>query len=99
MTPTYAFSFQVGEHRVSFDRTPNLPWFRYQNKGLERPLRLEANRPYTIQVIVDDTIATLYVEGVALNTRLYAKAGQALAIYVVDGELTLESAVLETGLK
>ena len=63
------------------------------------PLRLEADRPYTIQVIVDDTIATLYVEGVALNTRMYAKPGQALAIYLVDGELTLENAVLETGLK
>ena len=95
----YAFSFQIGENRMSFDRTPNLPWSRYMNKGLERPLPLEADRPYTIQVIVDDTIATLYVDGVALNTRMYAKAGQALAIYVVDGELTLENAALETRLK
>ena len=95
----YAFSFEIGEHRVSFDRTPNLPWFRYQNKGLERPLRLEAQRSYTIQIIVDATIATLYVAGVALSTRMYAKAGQALAIYVVDGTLTLDSAVLETELK
>jgi beta-fructofuranosidase len=52
-----------------------------------------------IQIIVDDTIATLYVEGVALNTRMYAKAGQALALYVVDGTLTLENAVLQIGLK
>jgi beta-fructofuranosidase len=95
----YEFIFQIGENRVSFDRTPNLPWFRCMNKGLERPLRLEANRRYNIQIIVDDTIATLYVEGVALNTRMYAKAGQALAINVVEGKLTLENAVLETGLK
>ncbi len=95
----YEFVFQVGENRVLFDRTPNLPWFRYMNKRLERPLRLEAGRTYHIQIIVDDTIATLYVEGVALNTRLYAKAGQALAVYVVDGTLTLENAVVETGLK
>ena len=95
----YEFVFQVGENRVFFDKTPNLPWFRYMNKGLERPLRLEAGRTYHIQIIVDGTIATLYVEGVALNTRLYSKAGQALAIYVVDGTLTLESAALETSLK
>ncbi len=95
----YEFIFNIGANRLSFDRTPNLPWFRYMNKGLERPLRLEANRKYTIQIIVDDTIATLYVEGVVLNTRMYAKAGQALAIYVVDGTLTLENAVVETGLK
>jgi beta-fructofuranosidase len=95
----YEFIFQVGENRVSFDRTPNLPWFRYMNKGLERPLQLEANRTCTIQIIVDDTIATLYVAGVALNTRMYAKAGQALAIYVVDGRLDVDAASLETGLK
>lgn len=95
----YEFIFQLGENRVSFDRTPNLPWYRNMNKGLERPLRLEPNHTYPIQIIVDDTIATLYVDGVALNTRMYAKAGQALAVYVVDGKLTLENAVLETGLK
>jgi beta-fructofuranosidase len=95
----YEFVFQVGESRIFFDRTPNLPWFRYMNKGLERPLRLQADRTYRIQIIVDDTIATLYVEGVALNTRLYAKAGPALAIYVVDGALTVENVVLATGLQ
>jgi len=95
----YEFIFQIGEQRVIFDKTPNLPWFRYMNKGLERPLRLVADRTYRIQIIVDGSIATLYVEGVALNTRIYAKAGQALAIYVVDGKLRVENGLLETGLK
>jgi beta-fructofuranosidase len=95
----YEFILQVGERRLIFDRTPNLPWYRYMNKGLERPIQLEANRKYTIQVIADDTIATIYVDGVALNTRMYAKAGQALALYVVDGTLKIEEAILSTGLK
>ena len=103
LDPTYladpAPDLEVGENRLLFDRTPNLPWFRYMSKGLERPLRLEAGRTYHIQIIVDDTIATLYVEGVALNTRMYSKVGQALAFYVVDGALTLGSAALGTGLK
>jgi beta-fructofuranosidase len=54
--------------------------------------------PSTIQVIVDGTIATLCVEGVALNTRMYAKPGQSLAVYVVDGSLTVDHAVLASGL-
>ncbi len=95
----YEFVFQIGENRVLFDRTPNLPWFRYMNKGLERPVRLEAGQTYRLQIIVDATIATLYVEGVALSTRMYAKAGQALAIYVIDGTLTVENVVLAAGLK
>ncbi|MFN8446498.1 MAG: hypothetical protein U0175_37250 [Caldilineaceae bacterium] len=94
-----ALEFQVGENRLFFDRTPNLPWFRYMNKGLERLIHLEADRKYKIQLVVDDTIATLYVDGVAINTHIYAIAGQALAIYVVDGKLTVVIAWLETGLK
>jgi len=94
----YEFVFQIVEQRVLFDKTPNLPWFRYMNKGLERPLHLEADQTYHIEIIADDTIATLYVDGIALNTRMYAKVGQALAIYVVDGKLTVENAVLETGI-
>jgi beta-fructofuranosidase len=69
------------------------------NKGLERPFRLEPERKAHLQLIVEDTIATLYLDGVALNTRMYHKAGQALALYVVDGALTVESARLERGLK
>ncbi len=95
----YEFVFLVGEQRVLFDRTPNLPWYRYMNKGLERTLQLECMRTYHIQIMVDDTIATLYVDGVALNTRLYAEAGQALAVYVVGGTLTVENAVLAAGLQ
>lgn len=94
----YEFIFQLVENRVSFDRTPNLPWYRYINKGLERPLHLAAGRQVQVQIIVDDTIATLYVDGVALNTRMYAKPGQALAVYVVDGEMTVENAHLATKL-
>lgn len=82
-----------------FDRTPNLPWFRCMNKGLERPLPLEAGRKFNIQLIVDDSIATIYVDGVALNVSMYAKAGQALAIYVVDGKLLLDDTVIETELR
>ena len=95
----YEFIFQVGENRLTFDRTPNLPWFRCMNRGLERPIRLEAKRKYKLQIICDDTIATIYIDGIALNTRMYAKAGQALAVYVVDGRLNLEDVILETGLK
>jgi beta-fructofuranosidase len=93
------FIFHLLENRLSFDRTPNLPWLCYLNRGLERPIRLEPARKYALQIAVDNTIATLYIDGVALNTRLYAKAGQALAVYGVDGNPTIDEAVIETGLK
>jgi beta-fructofuranosidase len=98
MGEAYEFNIHLAENRLSFDRTPNLPWFRLMNRGLERPIILKANKEYCVQIIVDDTIATIYIDGVALNTRMYKKAGQALAVYVVDGGLYLHDAVIETGL-
>jgi len=95
----YEFIFQVGEDRVSFGKTPSMPLTSYMSKGLERPVPLTPGRKYTVQVIVDGTIATLYIEGVALNTRMYAKPGDALAVYVVDGTLAVDHAVLAIGLR
>lgn len=89
----YRFNAQLSEQQLTFDRTPNLPWYRYMNKGLERPLQINEGRRCNVTLIVDDTIATLYIDGVALNTRMYAKASDALAIYVVDGEVTIHNAV------
>lgn len=95
----YEYIFNIGENRLKFDRTPNQPWNRYLDKGLERPIQLEPNRDYEIQIIVDDTIATVYVDGVALNVRMYAKSGSSIAMYVVDGELEIKSSSIEKGLK
>lgn len=86
----YAFTVRPGERRLDFDRIPNYPWFRYDNRGLERPLTIEPGRSYDVDVVIDDTIATCYVDGVALNARMYGRSGDRLAVAVVDGEVTVE---------
>ena len=90
----YEFLVSVVDGRLSFDRRPNYPWFRYDNKGLERPLHLRAGVEHHIQVVADGTIATLYVDGVALNARMYAKSGTSIVVGVVDGGLTVRNATL-----
>ena len=47
------------------------------NIGLERPIGLEAGHTYHIRLVVDDTIGTLHVDGVALNVRMYERPGAA----------------------
>ena len=49
---------------------------------------------YDIDVVIDDTIATIYVDGVALSARMYDRPGTGIAAEVVDGELTVERAAL-----
>ena len=49
--------------------------------------------------IVDDTIATIYVNGVALNARMYQKPGESLAFNVTDGRLKIKNVTIARGLK
>ena len=69
------------------------------NIGLERPIELEAGETYNIRLIVDGTIATIYVNGVALNARMYTKPGEALSMFVTDGGLKITNASIAKGLK
>ncbi|WNB87321.1 glycosyl hydrolase family 32 [Cellulomonas sp. ATA003] len=83
----YEFRLMLGERRLVFDRRPNYPWFVYDNRGLERPLDAAAGVDHTIQVIVDDTIMTCYIDGVALNARAYHRPGEHVFLDVVDGSV------------
>lgn len=87
----YEYKFFIEENRVVFDKSPNYPWYQCFNTGLERPVLLEAETEYRIRLIVDDTIATLYVNGTALNARIYDRPGAALGMTVTDGALYCES--------
>lgn len=95
-TDGYAFTVRAGEQRIDFDRIPNFPWYRYDNRGTERPFTLQAGRQLRVEIVVDDSIAALYVDGVALNARAYDKPGHRLSIDVVDGDLTIDAVTVAT---
>lgn len=96
---SYQFHFKVGENRYLFEGSPNYPWFTNMNIGLERPIQLEAGRDYHLQLVVDDTIATLYVDGVALNARMYHHYGDSLGLFVTEGGLQVSNVSVSTKLK
>ncbi|HBC2608706.1 TPA: glycoside hydrolase family 32, partial [Enterococcus faecium] len=41
-------------------------------------------------LIVDDTIAVLYIDNVALSTRMYDKVGTALSMTVTEGAIKVD---------
>lgn len=96
---SYQFRFIFGEERFLFEKNPNWPWFQCMNLGLERPIHLEMGREYHLQLIVDDTIATLYVDGIAMNTRFYTKPGESISFFVTDGNLEINNIRIAKGLK
>lgn len=95
---SYQFIFQCNENRYLCEKNPNWPWFSYLSQGAERPIKLSAEKTYHIQMIVDDTIATIYVDGVALNARLYTKPGDGLGIFVSEGSVRVENCSVSTNL-
>lgn len=96
---SYQYMFRTAENRYVFEKNPNWPWFDCMNIGLERPIELTAGRTYHIQMIVDDTIATIYADGVALNARMYERPGDALSMFVTDGELTVKNCSVNIGIR
>ena len=87
----YSFTFECLKDRVIFEKSPNWPWPQMNNMGLERLIRLVPGKKYHVQIIVDDTIATLYVDGVALNTRMYTNPGEGICLGVTDGSAVFEN--------
>ena len=96
---SYQFVFNVTEDRYVFEKKPNWPWPANQNIGLERPLELVPGKKYNIKMIVDDTIATIYVDGVALNARAYKRPGESLSLFASEGSLKVTNCKITTGLK
>lgn len=96
---SYQYIFPVGENKYVFEKNPNWPWFGCMNIGLERPITLNPGENYHVQMILDDTIVTLYVNGVALNSRIYEKPGDALSVFVTDGTLELKNVSIAKGLR
>ena len=95
---SYQYIFPVGENKYVFEKNPNWPWFGCMNIGLERPITLRAGETYHVQMILDDTIVTLYVNGVALNSRIYEKPGDALSVFVTDGTMEIRNISIARGL-
>lgn len=90
----YEYRFSLNEKQLTFDKTPNWPWFQYMNKGLERPINLQHDTEYKLSIIVDDDIAVLYINGTALSVRMYQKPGTNLSFGVTDGDIELTNIVL-----
>lgn len=96
---SYEYRFDLDANRLSFDKSPCYKWFRVMDKGLWRPVWLESGRSYHLQLIVDDNILVLYLDGTALTTRVCEKFGYSLAVTVTNGELKLSNIALAKGLR
>ena len=82
------------EGKLEFTPAPQYPWFQVNNMGLERPLFFKGEGTHHVRLVVDDDIATVFVDDVALNARFCNKQGQGVALAVTDGALKCANATI-----
>ena len=51
----------------------------------ERPFAWQAGKTYHVRIFVQDSILLLYVDGVALGTRMFDRKGYRFGLFVSDG--------------
>lgn len=87
---SYEFRFNLDENCLTLDKNPCYRWYQMMNKGLSRPINLQAGKEYDLKIIVDDNILSIYLDGTALNARVYHKFGHSLSMTVTNGALHVE---------
>ncbi|BDR58973.1 glycosyl hydrolase family 32 [Xylocopilactobacillus apicola] len=80
----YEFNISMSDQAISIERTPNLRWFQMQNIGLTRQKKLKTDRWYHLNLLVDDTIAVLDIEGTVLSCRIEKNISHLLSISVYN---------------
>lgn len=93
----YEYKISMVNNELSFGKTPNYPWPQFFDKGLQRPLSIEPEKEIQVKLIVDDSIAVLYINNVALSTRMYDKPGTAISLTVTEGAITVSESKYSTG--
>jgi beta-fructofuranosidase len=84
----YYVRFEPANNRVVFDRWPRPGDIPYMT-GLERSLKLTPGESIEVQVIVDGTIAEVYISGkVAMSARMYSHDQGLFGIFVDEGSAT-----------
>lgn len=80
----YRYAVSTARRTFTFDRNPSYPWPRYDSRGISRPITLEPGE-HVLDLQVDGSIAVLYVDDVALSTRVYDRVGSEVALDLESG--------------
>jgi beta-fructofuranosidase len=86
----YYVRFEPPSSRIVFDRWPRPGDIPYMT-GLERSLKITPGDPIDVQIIVDGTIAEVYIGGkVAMSARMYSPNQGRIGIFVDEGSATFK---------
>ncbi|MGF7144869.1 beta-fructofuranosidase [Anaerotaenia torta] len=87
----YGYKLETSNNRFAFGMVPNTPWGRANFTNVERPVPFIPGTRYHLDIVVEGDVCVLYLDGVALSSRMYIKKDNGISIYSENGEVRLEN--------
>lgn len=81
---------------MRIDLSPDKPWYRMMNKGLERPIEIQPGEPFNVRIVADEDACVFYVNDTAVSGRMYKRTGCAATIYASGGRVEVKEAILRS---
>lgn len=85
----YGIRLEPSEQRLRYDAAPGKE-LRSLKPDLQVPAVLEAGKPYSFTIIIENNACSFYINGVSLTARIYKMPGQSWGWYSGGGTTTLE---------
>lgn len=83
----YTFQIDPVQGFITFDKLPMAKWFTYLNNDMQRFMTFAPGREYAARLVVDDDIAVLYIDDVALGARMNERPGPSVTFFVNAGHV------------
>ncbi|BDR56971.1 beta-fructofuranosidase [Xylocopilactobacillus apis] len=80
----YELIISIDDQEISINRTPNLRWFQLLNIGLNRKINICKNKWYHLDLLIDDTVIILSINGTVLSCRVEKTNKSCLGISVTN---------------
>lgn len=83
---SFALAFDCASGQVSFHRMPNRPWQHMESAGLQRVLACDPHRPMHLNLVLEDTLVTLYInDDMVFDARMYEGDVNGFGIFSTHG--------------
>lgn len=92
----YGYRFSLRRRSLSFGQVPYSPWGEANFLNMERTVVILPGRRYHLELVAEGDICVLYVDGVALTSRMYAKGGSQISIFSENGQVRMENVEMFT---
>lgn len=89
LNKAYGIQIDLENNRVSYE-SAILERIRYVDPTIQVPVKLTVDKEYAIKLVIENDICVLYIDDVALSTRIYKMQNSDWGFYSSNGKVTFK---------